>query len=89
VSRRAGVTPKSIYRREDLVALIRAHRPVNTLPDDKPPTPDTETSIVAALRARLTAKDTQIAQLKATLRERDRTIAALHGALERTGAPGR
>ena len=89
VSRRAGVTPKSIYRREDLVALIRAHRPVTTLPDDKPPTPDTETSIVAALRARLTAKDTQIAQLKATLRERDRTISALHGALERTGAPGR
>ena len=35
VSRRAGVTRKSIYRREDLVALIRAHRPVTTLPDDK------------------------------------------------------
>ena len=59
------------------------------MPDDTPPPPDTETSIIAALRARLTAKDTQIAQLKATLRDRDRTIAALHGALERTGAADR
>ena len=37
VSRRAGVTRKSIYRREDLVALIRAHRPVAAVPDDPPP----------------------------------------------------
>ena len=28
VGRRAGVTRKSIYRREDLLALIHAHRPV-------------------------------------------------------------
>jgi hypothetical protein len=82
VSRRAGVTRKSIYRRDDLVALIRAHRQVTAVPDDHPP-PDTETSIIAALRARLTAKDTQIAQLKADLRERDRTIAALHGELDK------
>jgi capsule polysaccharide export protein KpsE/RkpR len=84
VSRRAGVTRKS-DRREDLVALIRAHRPVAAVPDDSPLPADTETSIVAALRARLTAKDTQIAQLKAALRERDRTIAALHGELEKRG----
>lgn len=83
VARRAGVTRKSIYQRHDLVALIRAHRPVATVPDDKPSLPDTETSIVAALRARLTAKDTQIAQLKSTLRDRDRTIATLHGELEK------
>jgi len=43
----------------------------------------TETSIVAALRARLTAKHTQIAELNAALRERDHTIAALHGELEK------
>ena len=44
-----------------------------------------QTSIVAALLARLTVKDPQIAQLKAALRERDRTIAALHGELEKRG----
>jgi uncharacterized protein involved in exopolysaccharide biosynthesis len=89
VSRRAGVTRKSIYRRQDLVALIRAHRPLASVPDDSPPPArDQETSIVAALRARLTAKDTQIADLKTTLRQRDRTIAALHGELEKLHAPG-
>jgi hypothetical protein len=67
------------------VALIRAHRPVTAVPDDPPPPRDTETSIVTALRAYLTAKDTQIAQLKAALRERDRSIAALHGELEKRG----
>jgi len=64
------------------VALIRAHRPAAAL-SDYPPPPETETSIVAALRARLTAKDTQIAELNAALRERDHTIAALHGELEK------
>ena len=67
---------------EDLLALIHAHRPVVAVPDDPPP-PGTETSIVAALRARLTAKDTQIAELRAALRERDRTIATLHGELHK------
>ncbi|CPR04170.1 transposase [Mycobacterium bohemicum DSM 44277] len=32
VARRAGVTRKSIYRREDLLALIYAHRPVVAVP---------------------------------------------------------
>jgi hypothetical protein len=48
-----------------------------------PPAPGTETSIVAALRSRLTAKDAQIAELKATIRERDRAIAVLHGELDK------
>lgn len=89
VARRAGVTRKSIYQRHDLVALIHAHRPVAAVPDDKPPPPDTESSIVAALRARLTAKDTQIAELRAALRQRDRTIAALHGQLDKLHRGGR
>lgn len=88
VARRAGVTRKSIYRREDLLALIYAHRPVVAVADDPPP-PGTETSIVAALRARLTAKDTQIAELRAALRKRDQTIAALHGELDRLHRDGR
>jgi hypothetical protein len=89
VSRRAGVTRKSIYRREDLVALIRAHRPVAAVTDDPAPPPaDQETSIVAALRARLIAKDAQIADLKAALRERARTISILHGELDKRHAAG-
>ena len=52
-----------------------------------PPT-DQETSIVAALRARLTAKDAQIADLNAALRERDRTISVLHGELDKLHAAG-
>ena len=43
---------------------------------------------VAALRARLTAKDAQIADLKAALRERDRTISVLHGELDKLHAAG-
>ena len=89
VSRRAGVTRKSIYRRDDLVARIRAHRPVAAVTDDAaPPAADQETSIVAALRARLTAKDAQIADLKAALRDRDRTISVLHGELDTLHAAG-
>ncbi len=90
VSRRAGVTRKSIYRHDDLVARIRAHRPVEAVTDDPPESVDSQTSIVAALRARLTAKDAQIAELKAAVRERDEIIAALHGELEKriAAAPG-
>jgi hypothetical protein len=65
------------------VALIHAHRPLAAITDDIPPTTGTDNSIVAALRARLTAKDAQIAELKAALRDRDHTIAALHGELDR------
>ncbi len=53
-----------------------------------PPPPESETSILAALRSRLTAKETQIADLKAALRQRDNTIAALHGELEKRRAGG-
>ena len=48
---------KSIYARAELVALIHAHRPLAAITDDIPPTTGTDNSIVAALRARLTAKD--------------------------------
>jgi hypothetical protein len=84
VARRAGVTRKSIHHRKDLLAQIRAHRPLTAITDDiTAPTPDNDTSIIAALRARLTAKDTQISELKATLREREQTIAVLHGQLDK------
>jgi len=81
------VTRKSIYRRDDLVARIPAHRSVTAVTDDPPTTPaNQETGIVAAPRARLTAKDAQIAELKAAPRERDRTIATLHGHLDKLHA---
>jgi hypothetical protein len=56
---------------------------VEALTDDPPKSVDNQTSIVPALRGRLTAKDAQIADLKAAVGERDRTIAALHGELEK------
>ena len=77
------MTRKSIHHRKDVVARIRAHRPLAAVADDITPATGTDTSIVAALRARLTAKDTQIAELRSALRERDRTIAILHGQLDR------
>jgi hypothetical protein len=83
VSRRAGVTRKSIYHHDDRVARIRAPRPVEAVTDDPPKSVHSQTSIVAALRGRLTAKDAQIAELKASVRERDRTIAALRGEHEK------
>jgi len=83
VARRAGVTRNSIHRRKDVLARIRAHQPLAAVTDDIPPAPHGDTSIVAALRHRLTAKDNQIADLKAALRERDRTIALLHGQLDK------
>lgn len=84
VSRRSGVSRTAIHRRKELLALIRAHRPLEAVDVDTspPPAANTETSIVAALRSRLIAKDKQIAELKATLRQRDHTIAALHGELD-------
>ena len=80
VARRANVTRPSIHRRPELLALIKAHQPPLTSVDSEPPQqPAGESSIIAALRSRLTAKDSEIAALKAQLRERDRTIAVLHG----------
>lgn len=83
VARRAEVTRKSIHRRKDVLALIRAERPLAAVTDNIAPATGTDTSIVAALRARLRAKDAQISDLNAALRERDHTIALLHGQLDR------
>ena len=52
------------------------------VPDDPPP-PGPKPASSPHSGARLTAKDTQIAELRAALRERDRTIATLHGELEK------
>ncbi|CQD02142.1 MULTISPECIES: hypothetical protein [Mycobacterium] len=87
VARRADVTRKSIYHRPTLLALIETHRTVTVVPDEPAPAAaGPESSIVAALRLRLTAKDAQIAELKAALRERDQTIAVLHGEIDKLHA---
>jgi uncharacterized protein involved in exopolysaccharide biosynthesis len=64
------------------VARIRAYRPVETVTDDTPTSVGPQSSIVAALRNRLTTKDAQIDDLKAELRQRDQIIAALRGEVE-------
>lgn len=83
VARRAGVTHKAStpvqnsWRSSTRTGLWR---PSPTTSRQRP-APTTASS--PALRARLTAKDAQIAELKAALRDRDHTIAALHGELDR------
>ncbi|EUA41890.1 putative transposase [Mycobacterium avium subsp. avium 2285 (R)] len=60
---------------------------MTVVPDEPAPAAaGPESSIVAALRLRLTAKDAQIAELKAALRERDQTIAVLHGEIDKLHA---
>jgi len=84
VARRAGVTRKSIHNRPELLAQIEAHRTLRAVGEGPTPAPEPgESSIVAALRNRLTAKDTHIARLRTQLRERDQIIAVLQGELER------
>ena len=61
VSRRAGVTRKSIYRHDDLVARIRGHRPVEAVTDDPPSIPQNRT-----IRRRRTAVQTARLELPAS-----------------------
>ncbi len=88
VAQRAGVGRNSIYRRPELLAMIRAHQPLEAVTEAHPPRSGAgpESSIIAALRTRLTAKDTQIADLRTLLRQRDTVTAALQGELERLAA---
>ena len=80
VSRRAKVSRKTIYKHDDLVALIKQYR---DRPSASQPAPaGRETSIDAALRRRLAAKDKEIAALKATVAEQQSTIELLYGQLD-------
>lgn len=88
MARRAKVGRNSIHRRPELLALIKSHQPLSMV-TDRPapaPAPGSESSIIAALQIRLTAKDATIGQLKAQLRQRDDIIATLQGELERLNA---
>ncbi|WGI36131.1 DUF6262 family protein (plasmid) [Mycolicibacterium aubagnense] len=84
LAREANVSRSVIHRRPKVREQIRSYQPLTTVPDEPPPAAaDSESSIIAALRARLKAKDAQLAELKNQLRERDTVIATLHGELAR------
>lgn len=80
VAARAGVQRKTVYKHDDLVAVIDAYRHQPTSTENVAIT--RETSIVAALRAQLAAKDTEIRTLRTKLTEREATIALLYGQLD-------
>jgi hypothetical protein len=87
LAREAGVSRSVIHRRAELREQIRTYAPLTEVPDEPPPAAiGAESSIVAALRARLKAKDAQNTELKSQLRERDTIIATLHGELARRPA---
>lgn len=82
VARRAGVQRKTIYKYPELIAVIDQYRhQTNADPTDPAPT-SRESSIVAALRARLAAKDEEIKQLRATVAQQKDTIELLYGQLD-------
>ncbi|MFV8055052.1 DUF6262 family protein [Mycolicibacterium peregrinum] len=82
VARRAGVQRKTVYKYPELIAVIDQYRhQTNADPTDPAPT-SRESSIVAALRARLAAKDEEIKQLRATVAQQKDTIELLYGQLD-------
>ncbi|WP_396908204.1 DUF6262 family protein [Mycolicibacterium sp.] len=80
VSRRAKVSRKTIYKHDDLVGVIKQHRDRPSA--GEPTSTGRETSIDAALRRRLAAKDKEIAALKATVADQQSTIELLYGQLD-------
>ncbi|MUL79730.1 DUF6262 family protein [Mycolicibacterium sp. CBMA 226] len=88
LAREANVSRSVIHRRPTIREQIRSYQPLTPVADEPPPpATDTESSIIAALRARLKAKDAQLSELKSQLRERDTIIATLHGELARRPPP--
>jgi hypothetical protein len=80
VAARAGVQRNTIYKHRDLVAVIDQYRRHPT-PVDLAPT-GRDTSIVAALRTQLAAKENEIRTLKAKVHQHESTIALLYGQLD-------
>ena len=80
VAARAGVQRKTVYKHDDLVAVIDQYRRQPT-PTDQAAT-GRDTSIVSALRIQLAAKDNEIKTLKAQVRKHESTIALLYGQLD-------
>lgn len=82
VARKAGVSRNTVYQHHDLVAVIDQYRQHDT-PDDAPAqAATTESSIIAGLRRKLAARDSEVAHLKRQLAEHESTIALLYGKLD-------
>ncbi|MEN3225249.1 hypothetical protein PUR22_30915 [Mycolicibacterium porcinum] len=84
LARHAGVSRRVIHRRTELRKRIRTLQPLAAAPEPPPPpATDSESSIIAALRTRMKAREAQITELNAPLHERDHIISTLHGELAR------
>ncbi|QZH69432.1 transposase [Mycolicibacterium farcinogenes] len=80
VSRRAKVTRKTIHKHKDLLAVIDQYRHHPSTAE--PPQPGRDTTIVAAMRRKIAAQDSEIRELKATIAHHVTTIELLHGQLD-------
>lgn len=80
VARRAGVTRKTVYKHDDLMAVIDAHR--NHTAADVPPATGRDNAIMAALRHKIAAQTAEIKDLKTTVTQQQATIELLYGQLE-------
>lgn len=81
VARRAGVTRKTVYKHDDLMAIINAHRNHHGAADE-PPSTGRDSSIVAALRRKIATQSSEIKELKTTVAQQQATIEMLYGQLE-------
>ncbi|WP_418002843.1 DUF6262 family protein [Mycobacterium sp. PDNC021] len=81
VARRAGVTRKTVYNHDDLMAAIDAHR-THTSATAVTQATGRDSSIVAALRRKITAQSDEIETLRTTLTQQQATIGLLYGQLE-------
>jgi hypothetical protein len=80
VAARAGVTRKTVYKHPDLIAVIDQyrHQPASA----EQTTTGRDTSIVAALRRKIAAQDSEIRELKTTIAQQVTTIELLYGQLD-------
>ncbi|ABM16190.1 transposase [Mycobacterium sp. ENV421] len=88
VAKHARVSRKSVYNHSNLLDQIHAESAKPTLnPAPTTPQPDTESSIVTALREQLRTQkqryQTEIAELKAENKTLEQALATAHGELHR------
>jgi hypothetical protein len=80
VSKRAGVTRKTVHKHDHVIAIIDQYR--HHAAPEPPPSAGRDSSIIAALRTKLAARDKEVADLKATVAQQKTTIELLYGQLD-------